>query len=52
MIDNWKHFNDWIISQGLISLPENKFITPSPYLNIYMFPEELDYTDIRQLPSN
>ncbi len=47
-----KSYNDWVVSQGFDSLPEDKMITPSPYLNIYMFPEELDYTDIRQLPSN
>ncbi len=47
-----KSYNDWIVSKGFDSLPEGKLITPSPYLNIYMFPEELDYTDIRQLPSN
>ncbi len=47
-----KSYNDWVVSQGFDSLPEDKMITPSPYLNIYMFPEELDYTDIRQLPFN
>ncbi len=48
----WKTHNDWLLSQGFPSLPSDKLITPSPYLNIYMFPEELDYTDIRDLPSN
>jgi len=48
----WNNFNDWVISDGFPSLPENKFTIPSPYLNIYMFPEELDYTDLRQLPQN
>jgi len=48
----WKSFNNWIISEGYPSLPENKFIIPSPYLNIYGFPEEVDYTDVIQLPEN
>jgi UDP:flavonoid glycosyltransferase YjiC (YdhE family) len=50
--DSCKNYNDWVVSKGFDCLPEDKMITPSPYLNIYMFPEELDYTDIRQLPSN
>jgi len=50
--ETWNSFNNWIVSQGLPPLPHNKFILPSPYLNIYMFPEEIDYTDLRQLPSN
>lgn len=40
------------MSKGLPSYPHCKFITNSPYLNIYGYPEELDYLDIRPLPSN
>jgi hypothetical protein len=48
----WKTLNNWLLSQGFPSLPEDKLINPSLYLNIYMFSEELDYIDIRDLPSN
>lgn len=30
--------------------PEGYIFHPSPYLNIYAYPEELDYLDIRPLP--
>ena len=46
------NFNNWLISNGFPTLPTQKLITPSPYLNIYMVPEELDYTDITKFPSN
>jgi len=46
------NYNQWLLSKGYPSLPDVKLIAPSPYLNIYMFPEEVDYTDIRQLPYN
>ncbi|OTF75467.1 hypothetical protein BLA29_013744, partial [Euroglyphus maynei] len=35
---------------GLPSLPEGIAFHPSPYLNIYAYPEELDYLDVRPLP--
>lgn len=35
---------------GLPDLPENSLFHPSPYLNIYAYPLELDYLDIRPLP--
>ncbi|CAG2170445.1 unnamed protein product [Oppiella nova] len=31
---------------------QNLYFNPSPYLNIYPFPKELDYTDVRPLPPN
>jgi UDP:flavonoid glycosyltransferase YjiC (YdhE family) len=52
MREMWKDYNDWVVSQGCASLPQDKFIYPSPYLNIYMYPEEVDYTDLRKLPEN
>ena len=48
----WISYNDWLISMGQPSLERCKFVRPSPYLNIYIFPEELDYTDIISWPSN
>ena len=36
---------------GVKPYPEDRFIE-SPYLNIYIYPKELDYTDLRPLPPN
>ena len=52
MYDNWNKFNNWVLSMGQPTLDRCKLVRPSPYLNIYMFPEELDYTDIVSWPSN
>ncbi len=48
----WTKFNSYVISKGLPSLPKCKFITDSPFLNFYGYPEELDYLDERPLPPN
>ncbi|XP_075588217.1 NDP-glycosyltransferase YjiC isoform X2 [Dermatophagoides farinae] len=37
---------------GYPELPEKHFIFKSPYMNIYGYPKELDYTDIVPLPDN
>ena len=50
--EGWNKYNNWIMSKGCPSLQKNKIISVSPYLNIYIFPEELDYTDIRPYPNN
>ena len=50
--ESWKLHNHWVISKGSQPLPEYKMIGPSPYLNIYMLPKELDYSDIRPYPPN
>ena len=47
-----KDFNKYVISRGLPPLEDNKFARFSPFMNIYGFPKELDYTDIRPLPPN
>ncbi|CAG2183118.1 unnamed protein product, partial [Oppiella nova] len=47
---NWKLFNDWVVSRGIPSLKANRFNRDSKYLNIYGYPLELDYLDIRELP--
>ena len=45
-------FNSYVVSQGIPPLEDNTFATFSPFMNIYGFPQELDYTDIRPLPPN
>ncbi len=50
--DFWKEFNDYVISKGSKPLVPYRFINDSPYLNIYGFPLELDYLDLRPLPPN
>ncbi|XP_027206131.2 NDP-glycosyltransferase YjiC-like [Dermatophagoides pteronyssinus] len=35
---------------GYPDVPSNQFLFQSPYLNIYGYPEELDYTDLITLP--
>ena len=45
-------FNSYVVSQGLPPLDDNKLARFSPFMNIYGFPKELDYTDIRPLPPN
>lgn len=41
-----------MIEAGLPPHPPGKLMLPSPYLNIYAYPEELDYLDVRPLPEN
>ncbi|CAG2121776.1 unnamed protein product, partial [Medioppia subpectinata] len=43
-------YNDWLEEEGLPTIDVNKIHLHSPYLNIYGYPEELDYTDIRPIP--
>ncbi|CAG2118994.1 unnamed protein product, partial [Medioppia subpectinata] len=43
-------YNEWLEEEGLPTVDVNKITIQSPYLNIYGFPEELDYTDIRPIP--
>jgi MGT family glycosyltransferase len=44
-IDIWNEFNNWIQEQGLSSLTQLEFIHTSKYLNFYMYPKEIDYTN-------
>ncbi|CAG2118935.1 unnamed protein product, partial [Medioppia subpectinata] len=49
--NDWFKYKDWLISNGCPVIPEElQFWAPSPFANIYMFPKELDYTDVRPLP--
>ncbi|CAG2118620.1 unnamed protein product, partial [Medioppia subpectinata] len=43
-------YNKWMEEEGHPLHTANKSILESPYLNIYGYPEELDYTDIRPIP--
>jgi len=47
----WTTFDEWMRSRGAPPLPELEFIHRSDMLNLYLYPEELDYVDRRPLPS-
>jgi UDP:flavonoid glycosyltransferase YjiC (YdhE family) len=49
--EDWNSYNTWIQEQGAEPLKDPTcFYNPSPYLNLYLCPDELDYTDIRPRP--
>lgn len=41
--DLWEEFNSWMQAQGAPALPDLEFIHSSPVLNLYVYPEALDY---------
>lgn len=43
-------FSEFCVAQGAPPLPELEFIHESPWLNLYLYPTELDYTRSRPLP--
>jgi MGT family glycosyltransferase len=45
----WTDFDAWVQEQGAPPLPDLEFIHTSPELNLYVYPEELDYVDRRPL---
>jgi len=45
----WESFNAWVVEQGAPPLPELEFVHTSDHANLYVFPEEADYTDARPL---
>ena len=47
----WEAFNAWVVEQGAAPLADLEFIHESDAANIYVFPEEADYTDRRPLSS-
>ena len=47
-----RYYNSWLKSNGYPTIHNNLCIPESPYLNLYGYPEELDYTDIRPNPTN
>ncbi|MEO3809780.1 glycosyltransferase [Sphaerisporangium sp. B11E5] len=44
----WEAFNAWVMEQGAPALPDLEFIHEGD-LNLYVYPEILDYTDARPL---
>jgi MGT family glycosyltransferase len=44
----WEEFNEWVVAQGAAALPDLEFIHEGE-LNLYVYPEALDYTDARPL---
>ena len=50
--DQWKQYNDFTISRGAPPLKEHCFTNGSPFLNVYGFPKELDYSDLKPLPKH
>lgn len=44
----WQEFNEWVQAQGAAPLPYLEFIHTGD-LNLYLYPEELDYVDRRPL---
>ena len=49
--DMWKEYDEWVRSCGAPGLPDLDFIHTSEHLNLYLYPEAIDYTDRRPLPS-
>lgn len=45
----WQEFNEWVVEQGAPPLPPRDFMHTSPAANLYVYPEEIDYTDRRPL---
>ncbi len=45
----WSAFNEWVQQQGAPALPELEFIHESQAANLYVYPKEADYTDVRPL---
>src|SRR6188472_2000860 len=45
----WAAFDAWVRAQGAPGLPDLEFIHASEHLNMYVYPEALDYTDARPL---
>jgi MGT family glycosyltransferase len=45
----WSAFDAWVREQGAPGLPDLEFIHASRDLNLYVYPEALDYTDARPL---
>lgn len=45
----WSTFNDFVVASGAPALPELEFIHTSAAANLYVYPQEADYTDARPL---
>lgn len=47
----WAEYDEWVRSCGATGLPDLDFIPTSEQLNLYVYPEAVDYTDRRPLGS-
>ena len=47
----WKDYDEWVRSCGAPGLTDLDFIHASEHLNLYLYPEAVDYTDVRALDS-
>jgi MGT family glycosyltransferase len=45
----WQSFNAWVQAQGAPRLPDLDFVHTSEHLNLYVYPQAVDYTDARPL---
>jgi MGT family glycosyltransferase len=45
----WEDFNSFVTAHGAPPLPELDFIHESTHANLYVYPQEADYTDLRPL---
>jgi UDP:flavonoid glycosyltransferase YjiC (YdhE family) len=45
-------YNEWLREYGLSEIPESSFFYTSPYLTIYDYPKEIDYSNEVSVPSN
>jgi MGT family glycosyltransferase len=45
----WSEFDDWVRQEGAPPLRDLEFIHVSPFLNLYLYPRELDYERARPL---
>ena len=43
-------YNKWLKENGFPTISNYRIIPDFPYLNLYGYPEELDYTDMRPMP--
>jgi MGT family glycosyltransferase len=48
----WADFDEFVRANGAPALPELEFIHESPWLNLYVYPEEADYARARPLGSS
>jgi MGT family glycosyltransferase len=47
-----REFNAFAQAHGCPPLPEDEFMYESPYLNLYLYPAEIDYPRSRRLPAS
>jgi MGT family glycosyltransferase len=45
----WSDFNDWAQAQGAAALPELEFMPRANAANLYVYPAEADYREVRPL---